>query len=213
MVQVPTSLILSVDMIPSSFKAEFPEAIASHALIAAWLTHRGPEELKDGTLWYNTWPTRKDFEDTMPLLWPLSVGGVEWPGDKSAKPHGVVQNPNIIPPGISGRWNTFQKKRIIRNEQDHQNLMVLQERRLHKAFDDVCSARPDTEWHTFSYFWLILNTRSFYWVGPDQEAPKDRNEALALVPFADYFNHADVEVSGLPIKLFAHGRIFQLKSS
>lgn len=203
MVEVPTSLILNTDKIPPSFKAEFPEGTVNHALIAAWLTHGGSETLKDCSLWYNTWPTRKDFEDTMPLLWPVAVGGVQWPGNEPVKPNDVQHN--IIPPGISGHWNTFQIERSTRNEQEHRNIMVLQERRLRKAFEDVSSARPDTDWHTFSYFWLILNTRSFYWVGPDQEPPEDRNEALALVPFADYFNHADVEVSSLTIKLLTWG--------
>jgi hypothetical protein len=39
-----------------------------------------------------------------------------------------------------------------------------------------------------------VNTRSFYWIGLGQEAPEDPNDAMGLVPFADYFNHADVAV-------------------
>ncbi|KAJ6117567.1 hypothetical protein N7512_007292 [Penicillium capsulatum] len=200
-VQVPTTLILSVDKVPLSFKAEFPEGITNHALLAAWLTYGDSEEVenenfsfKENSLWFKTWPTRKDFEDTVPILWPVSLGGIEQPGNESLKTNGGHSGLNIIPPSISGVWNSFQKVTLGKpDEQEHQNLMGFQARRLCKAYKDVCSARPGTDWSTFSYYWMILNTRSFYWLGPGQTAPEDRNEALALVPFADYFNHSDVD--------------------
>ena len=196
MVQVPTTLILNVERIPTSFKAEFPEGIANHALIAAWLTHRGPDDLENCHLWFDTWPKRQEFEDTLPILWPVELGGRQWPGDAAAKPDS--KQPNFIPPSISGRWNTFQRSVLPGQKvQEHQDQMYFQEKRLRKAYDDVCAARPDTDWRTFSYFWFILNTRSFYWVGDDQEPPEDRNEALAMVPFADYFNHTDVDISAM----------------
>lgn len=53
---------------------------------------------------------------------------------------------------------------------------------------------PDTDWEVFTYHWLIVNTRCFFYLMPGQEVPEDRNEAMAMVPFADYFNHADVVV-------------------
>jgi hypothetical protein len=65
---------------------------------------------------------------------------------------------------------------------------------LSKAWFDVVAVYPETEWDTFSYHWLIVNTRSFYWIGLGQDAPEDPNDAMGLVPFADYFNHADVAV-------------------
>lgn len=52
---------------------------------------------------------------------------------------------------------------------------------------------------SFRYFWLIINTRCFYWdypLTPPARLPKKRSDlkgidCLALCPFADYFNHVD----------------------
>jgi hypothetical protein len=47
-----------------------------------------------------------------------------------------------------------------------------------------------------------VNTRSFYWIGEGQETPEDPNDAMGLVPFADYFNHADVTVCASEFSLY-----------
>lgn len=50
----------------------------------------------------------------------------------------------------------------------------------------------------FDYFWLVVNTRSFYW---DRSRPlngasrasahRDAKDCMALSPWADLFNHTD----------------------
>lgn len=195
MVRVPTNVILTVDSIPPSFKAQFPEGTAVQAVMAAYLTHASEEELAKYDMWRKAWPTRHDFEDTLPMLWPTALGGPTWPDTASAARVSSSSNPNFLPPCISGLWNSIQKRAVTKKyETEHQNLLVGQEERLGKAWKDVTTALPETDWRSFSYHWLIWNTRSFYWVAPDQEPPEDRNDAMALLPFADYFNHADVEV-------------------
>ena len=99
---------------------------------------------------------------------------------------------------ISGLWNTLNPSPKTRKySSDYQNILSQQAQRLRKAWTDVISAFPDTNWEKFSYHWLIVNTRSFYWIGEGQETPEDPNDAMGLVPFADYFNHADVAVRAL----------------
>lgn len=190
--RVPTSAILTVDKIPSSFKDQFPEGTAVQAIIAAWLTCGSEEELAQFALWRKAWPMREDFEDSLPMLWPTSLGGVTLPDtDATAS----ISKSNVLPPCISGTWNTVQKGKTVHNyETDHQNLLTGQEKRLGKAWADVTAALPDIDWRSFSYHWLILNTRSFFWTAPGQEPPEDRNDAMAMLPFADYFNHSDIEV-------------------
>lgn len=159
--------------------------------MAAYLTHGSEQELSKYDLWRKAWPTRQDFEDSLPMLWPTALGGLTWPDNDPA----TRTQPNVLPPCISGRWNTIQKDPSTKKyETEHQNLLAGQEQRLGKAWADVTTVLPETDWRSFSYHWLILNTRSFYWVAPDQEPPEDRNDAMALLPFADYFNHSDVEV-------------------
>jgi len=54
----------------------------------------------------------------------------------------------------------------------------------------VAKAFPEISQEEYLYFWLVLNTRTFYYVTPEMERflPEDR---LALLPVADLFNHAD----------------------
>ncbi|KAJ5594473.1 uncharacterized protein N7459_000681 [Penicillium hispanicum] len=190
-VRVPTKVIMTVDDLPDSFREQFPTGTAVQAILAAFLTHGGKEALEKYTLWFQTWPTRQDFEDSLPMLWPTELGGLKWPDSPA---NASSPQKNLLTPCISGLWNTIVKKPNTKKyESEHQNLVLQQEHRLRKAWTDVVSALPETDWKTFSYYWLILNTRSFYWVGPSQEPPEDRNDAMALLPFADYFNHSDVE--------------------
>lgn len=196
MVQVPTNVIMTVETIPVSFREQFPEGTNVQAIMAAYLTHGSEEELSKYDLWRKAWPTRQDFEDSLPMLWPAALGGLAWPDSVATN----TSQPNVLPPCISGRWNTIQIDPSTKKyETEHQNLLAGQGQRLGKAWADVTAVLPETDWRSFSYHWLILNTRSFYWVAPDQEPPEDRNDAMALLPFADYFNHFDVEVcsSGL----------------
>ncbi|OQE37410.1 hypothetical protein PENCOP_c010G04831 [Penicillium coprophilum] len=190
--KVPTRLMLRVEKIPSTFIDRLPGDIAVHALLAAYLTHGAPDELSRYDLWRKSWPSRKDFEDSMPILWPTALGGPQLPSSEDDAPIDSEQ-PSLLPPSLSGLWNSIQPgTKTKKYSADYQNIILQQAQRLRKAWTDVISAFPDTDWATFSYNWLIVNTRSFYWVSEGQETPEDPNDAMGLVPFADYFNHADV---------------------
>ncbi|RLM01738.1 hypothetical protein CFD26_103576 [Aspergillus turcosus] len=185
---VPLKAMLTTRRIPMSFKRKFPKDISVHALLAAFLTLGDKEDLQKYELWRQTWPTRQDFEDSMPLLWPQSLRGSNPCYDDGGS------QMNLLPPSISGAWNTLRKRKNEHEyETSHQNLLAQQEQRLHKAWSSVVSAFPDVDWEIYSYNWLIVNTRSFYFLMPGQKPPEDRNDAMALLPFADYFNHSDVE--------------------
>lgn len=56
----------------------------------------------------------------------------------------------------------------------------------------------------FTYYWLIVNTRTFYWDYPTttrtgkQQVKRRKlapDDCMALCPFMEYFNHADEGVS------------------
>lgn len=204
MVTVPLQAMLTTDSIPASFVRKFQstENMSVHGLLAAFFTHGDPEDLQKYELWMNSWPTRRDFESTMPLLWPrnLRVSNSKR-GDGDGDEADDFQTV-LLPPSISGRWNTLrsegssmQKWEHQEYESFHQNLLAQQEKRLRDAWDSVSAVFPETDWNTFSYYWLVVNTRCFYFVPPGEEPPEDANDAMALLPFADYFNHSDVAVS------------------
>jgi hypothetical protein len=47
-------------------------------------------------------------------------------------------------------------------ESKHQNLLAQQERKLQGAWRNAVVVFPDTDWEAYSYYWLIVNTRSFF---------------------------------------------------
>ncbi|KAL3483646.1 hypothetical protein BJX62DRAFT_75533 [Aspergillus germanicus] len=186
-VRVPQRVMLTVEAIPSSFSSRFPEKTPVHALLAAFLCNGEPEDLEAFQLWRKTWPSRKDFEDCMPILWQ--------------------ENSCLLPPSISGRWKNVQKRKLeFEYESSHQNILAQQRMRLRDAWGSVVAVFPETDWEAFSYHWLIVNTRSFFYLMPGQEPPQDRNDAMALLPLADYFNHSDVACN---VKFDGHEYVFR----
>ncbi|KAL4805491.1 hypothetical protein BDV18DRAFT_20195 [Aspergillus unguis] len=175
-VKVPRQAMLTVEAIPPSFLSKFPEETPVHALLAAYLCYGDPKDLEPYSHWRKTWPTWKDFAECMPLLWPE-----------------IFRN-QFLPPSISGAYNMAVKrgKTHIKYDTPHQNLLEQQVQRLTKAWEIVSSVFPDSPQAPFNYYWLIVNTRSFHYLMPGQDPPEDRNDAMAMVPFADYFNHSDV---------------------
>ena len=81
---------------------------------------------------------------------------------------------------------------------DGRKLLEKQEQRLQTAFKAVKAAFPDTDFETFIYYWVVANTRCFHYTPPDEQPPEDKNDAMALCPFADYFNHSEDGVSRTP---------------
>lgn len=190
MITVPVGAMVTIDSLPSSFIERFPEGSSKHCILAAWLTHGDPSLVRKLENWRKVWPSRKDFADCMPILWPerlrVSTSACQF-SDSSQ---------SLLPPCASGLWNSFAKKQMdMRYETRHQYLLAQQEKRLQEAWRNTLSAFPNTDWDMFSYYWLILNTRSFFYVSPKRRALEDRNDAVSLVPFADYFNHVDDAVS------------------
>lgn len=69
-------------------------------------------------------------------------------------------------------------------------LVENQKRKLLIDWTAVSTAFPDLEYDTYLHAWLLINTRTFYFVSPTAlNAPPNRDDCLALSPFADYFNH------------------------
>jgi hypothetical protein len=191
MITVPLDLMITIDSIPASFIKQFPTGTSIHGILAAFLTEGNPEYLRRWDLWRKVWPSRKDFEDGMPILWPESLRR-----SNSEFQQIPWERPFLLPPSASGIWNSFesnQKERKFGSKS--QNLLAQQEQRLQDAWRNVVTVFPNMDWDKFSFHWLILNTRSFYYVKPGKEPPEDWNDAIGLVPFADYFNHSDDAVS------------------
>ncbi|KAK8058212.1 SET domain-containing protein [Apiospora phragmitis] len=65
-----------------------------------------------------------------------------------------------------------------------------QHAKFERQWGAVAQAFPSLTWDEYLYFWLLVNTRTFYLETPELEAfPWE--DRLALLPVADLFNHAD----------------------
>jgi hypothetical protein len=72
-------------------------------------------------------------------------------------------------------------------------LLANQQRKLKLDWAAVSSAFPDIKYDDYIYRWLIINTRTFYFLSPlpahQKLHPSNRDDCMAQSPFADYFNH------------------------
>lgn len=81
-------------------------------------------------------------------------------------------------------------------------LFTNQRTKLDKDWHDLSPHLPSITKPLFTYTWLIVNTRTFYWNYPDlpnshPRLPKRKSkltgdDCYAMCPFMDYFNHSDV---------------------
>ncbi|KAL5335404.1 hypothetical protein BJX70DRAFT_401611 [Aspergillus crustosus] len=186
---VPMTLLLTIDSIPESFVSKLPPGTSIHGILAAFLTHGDRNLLKSLDPWRNVWPSWSEFEQTMPVFWPEQL--------RSPKSE---RSPSLLPPSISGSWNTFnletqypesESESTSQPQARYQNLLPQQENRLKDAWMNTLHAFPETKWEEFAYSWAIINSRSFYYLSPGKDEPEDWNDAIGLVPYADYFNHVD----------------------
>lgn len=81
-------------------------------------------------------------------------------------------------------------------------LLANQHTKLDKDWADLSPYLNSISKDLFTYTWLIVNTRTFYWDYPDlpnahPRLPKRKtkltaDDCYAMCPFMDYFNHSDV---------------------
>jgi hypothetical protein len=183
MLKVPVSTMLNIDSIPREFVDRFPSGTSIHGILAAFLTLGDPKLLDRWALWRKIWPSQQDFDKSLPLMWPGTTGTSS-----------DYQIP--LPPSFSGKWKSSLASPCGENDEDtYQNVLTHQAKRLQDSWEQISRVCPYTDYSVFRYNWFILNTRSFYYVSPTSGPPKDWNDAVGLVPFADYMNHTDNAVS------------------
>lgn len=125
----------------------------------------------------------------MPILWPSNC--------KTCNLHpssGKVVTDQVwaLPPAIGGRWGS---PRMMWRTDNSSGLLCQQERKLQEDWVIASKVFPVESLEKYRYYWLLVNTRSFYY---DLSGPKyhqAREDRMVLCPFVDYFNHADHGVS------------------
>ena len=77
-----------------------------------------------------------------------------------------------------------------------------QEKKLKADWNLVSKVFPKQNLAEYIYYWIIVNTRSFYFEVSGKEAPQNHDDRMVLCPFVDYFNHNDQGVSFLLVIAF-----------
>lgn len=179
--------------------------------------------------WLDVLPSKQDIKRSLPLVWPDKFK--KWiqidMNDSAVNQHEETGNSDssrankrrkvsggadygdvLLTPCLSGLWNTLPNaaKGPSYDRSKHQHILSRQENRLLRTWDFVSAALPDADWDTFLYYWLIINTRCFYYDGSmagegdprSQGKSLDDNDSIAMMPFADYFNHTNKPVCIAP---------------
>jgi len=212
LMHVPTAALITPDTVPTSFAdAGVRDQLSVHALLAAYLAF-GFQDLSSNQYgrWMATWPRLSDFSSTMPLLWPdktkamLSVhpsarypgsGEVRGEGGSTARPASRML---FVPtsPAMQRIWSTRPWAKP--DSQSCAGLVTEQQTKFSRCVDRVAKCFPDRvldihhqDYWSFVHMWCCINTRCFYYVKPGDEPPNDSNDAMALCPGMDLFNHTD----------------------
>lgn len=205
-VHVPTAALCTTRSVPLSFVGrEARKEIPVHALLAAYLAFGLSEARKEEyARWMATWPRVSDFTWTMPMFWPESVlsGSIS-----ATAPNGVETEKdrdearfNALPPWLTSPTPGLQPSSL---QSQSKAAKLLQGQRvklkshletISKVFPSLSQSllsRADPLHWRFIHAWSSVNSRCFYYVRSGQQPPKDSNEAMAMCPGLDLFNHTD----------------------
>lgn len=121
----------------------------------------------------------------MPIQWPQELTGIPREAllqsttrltSTSGFLTRAVGGPQTLKAGATASSYGLLPKQVIKFQKD---------------FASVRAAIPAANIDEYMYAWLIINTRTFYYVPDGQKAPSNPDDAMALCPFGDLFNHSD----------------------
>jgi hypothetical protein len=188
---VPVGSLFTSDDIPQTFAPmKLRSKVPTHALLAAFFAF-GPEDaLADLKPWTATWPTYGDFAQGLPLLWPDIDGSIFRKTSRVA----------LLPPPLTGSYMCSGVGKNLRNNgsttlvSSLKAKLVAHIKSLEHILDAQIYSKLNTPYSTAYYIyihaWLCVNTRCFSYLPHGKKRPKDPNEAMALCPGMDLFNHS-----------------------
>ena len=155
----------------------------------------GCDETLQYAPWKATWPSLQEFQDSMPLLWPdFLQEPLNCKGEVSpviTRGEGISKPAFLLPPAIGGQW----REMLEYFGREDAGLLYRQKQKLKADWDTVKKVFPDQALPEYTYYWLVVNTRSFYFDILEGELPDSHDDRMVMCPFVDYFNHKDHGVS------------------
>jgi hypothetical protein len=172
LVSLPFSLLITRKSLPDGF-LEGLENISVHGALAGYLSLDSLVSESHWSYWRSTLPSKDDFMTSNPIYWDSDLQDC-LPGEAHSK-HQYCLVATCLNPVIE--------------------LLEGQRQNLKRDLAIFQSRYPSISNKVFSYHWMVVNTRSFYYEYPGDEKHQRREDRMALCPFVDYFNHSDQGVS------------------
>lgn len=163
---VPISALRTKDTVPSAIVASLPKDVTIHGLLAADLALNKAANDTKYSKWQAVVPTVEDIQQSMPLTWPASL--------QSLLPAGASHLLDKQRTKFDKDWSTVSAAFPVEAKAKAKGGVV----------------RKECTRDEYLHAWLLVNTRTFYFVTPKTEKlPKE--DHMALQPVADLFNHTD----------------------
>jgi SET domain len=199
---VPIRALYTTSTIPEDFiGTNARKKVPVHAMLAAYLTFGPTEEVSQYGPWMATWPKLSDYTASMPMFWPDDWSERRPPRVvEELEPHTPISQPIVLPPATAGTWLEESLDRVSARggptslARQQQAKLRSHLRSISKLFPQHAASLLDphnpTYWR-FVHNWCSVNTRCFYYIAPGQRKPTEPNEAMAMCPGMDMFNHTD----------------------
>ncbi|KAI9754435.1 MAG: hypothetical protein M4579_004703 [Chaenotheca gracillima] len=180
--KVPPTALVTAYSVPQKIKDTIGTCTV-HGLLTADLCLDAQKRNSSWQAWRSVWPSEQSFS-TIPLNWTPEL--------QSMLPFAAAgtRAPALLATG--------SKHKLTPDLELLQN----QKQKLSADYATVSKAFPNIDEVVFRYHWLLVNTRSFYYLKPGVKKKPARDDCMALCPFSDYFNHAD---TGCPVTFGADG--------
>ena len=104
--------------------------------------------------------------------------------------------PGLLPPAVAGRRN-YDIESVLNEE----GMLTRQELKIRKDWAIVSRVFPRAAFTDYQYYWLIVNSRSFYYELL-KAGVSSTNDHMVLCPLIDFFNHQDHGVSENKLQQF-----------
>ncbi|KUI73183.1 Ribosomal lysine N-methyltransferase set11 [Cytospora mali] len=161
---IPVAALRTKDTVHPSITKSLPKDITIHGLLAAELALDKSANSTEYAKWQAVVPSREDIQQSMPLTWPEALQA-------------------LLPTAA----RQLLEKQRVKFERDWANVSAAFPIESNGKAGRVEAGCARDE---YLYAWLLVNTRTFYFVTPKTEKlPKE--DHMALQPVADLFNHTD----------------------
>jgi hypothetical protein len=169
---VPISALRTKETVHKTIVASLPKEVTVHGLLAADLALNAAANDSKYSRWQAVVPTVRDMQQSMPLAWPTSL--------QSLLPAAASQLLDKQRAKFDKDWAILSAAFPIEGEGSGKT----------KGRTKGGAVRKECTRDEYLHAWLLVNTRTFYFVSPRTEKlPKE--DHMALQPVADLFNHTD----------------------